>query len=94
LIIRARQKVLKINKAQDQRLPVMVSLKTKNSTEDIVEESKSEMPDNRPSIDLVCCIDTSGSMSGEKIALVIKTLKYLLELLSEDDRLCIITFTG
>lgn len=52
------------------------------------ENAKEEM--TRPPIDLICVIDRSGSMSGEKIALVRKTLNLLLEFLGEKDRLCLI----
>ena len=47
---------------------------------------------NRSPIDLVCVIDDSGSMSGTKAKLVRKSLKYLIKLLNEDDRICIISF--
>lgn len=47
---------------------------------------------HRTSTDLICVIDTSGSMAGTKIELVIDTLLYLLQLLNEYDRLCLITF--
>ena len=40
----------------------------------------------------MCVIDTSGSMSGEKINLVKKTLKYVIDLLEENDRFSLISF--
>lgn len=42
----------------------MVSVKTQDSTNEINEESKENVKslDSRPSIDLVCVIDNSGSM--------------------------------
>lgn len=46
----------------------------------------------RTSVDLVCVIDVSGSMSGEKIELVKETMKVLIETLTPSDRLSIITF--
>ena len=46
----------------------------------------------KPGIDLICVIDRSGSMSGEKIELVKKTLLLLLTLLTEQDRLSLILF--
>lgn len=48
--------------------------------------------DERSPIDLVCVIDISGSMSGEKIALVRNTLMSLLEMVSEHDRISLIQF--
>ncbi len=59
-------------------LPAMVSLRTEGGS--------------RTSVDLICVIDVSGSMMGEKIELVRSTMKYLLEALTPADRLLIITF--
>lgn len=42
----------------------MVQLETKDEIEDENGES------SRPNVDLICVIDTSGSMMGEKIKLV------------------------
>lgn len=49
---------------------------------------------NRTNVDLICVLDISSSMGGEKIDLVKKTMKYVLEALSPSDRLCIITFSN
>ncbi|CAD8144235.1 unnamed protein product [Paramecium octaurelia] len=46
----------------------------------------------RQGIDLICLIDHSGSMQGEKIKLVKNSLKHLLKLLQSQDRLCLIEF--
>jgi Mg-chelatase subunit ChlD len=62
----------------------MVNIKTKETTE--------EQEGDRSPIDLVCVIDISGSMRGEKIDLVRKTLISLLEIINEHDRLCLIKF--
>lgn len=62
----------------------MASLKTTEIT------SKNNL--FKPGIDLVCVIDRSSSMIGEKISLVIKTLNYIVDLLDENDRLCLINF--
>ncbi|CAF3706122.1 unnamed protein product [Rotaria sp. Silwood1] len=43
-------------------------------------------------IDLVCVVDQSGSMSGDKIALLKQTLIYIVEKMNELDRLAIISF--
>lgn len=37
----------------------------------------------RTPVDLVCVIDHSGSMAGDKIELVKETLKYITELLTD-----------
>lgn len=46
----------------------------------------------RVPLDLVCVVDQSGSMSGEKITLLKQTLVYIIEQLNEQDRLAIISF--
>jgi Mg-chelatase subunit ChlD len=84
LEIKAKQRTIKLNSKDNQLLPVVVNLKTKELEED-------EEGDRSP-IDLVCVIDISGSMAGEKIDLVRKTLTSLLEVLSERDRLCLVQF--
>ncbi|CAD8145963.1 unnamed protein product [Paramecium octaurelia] len=43
-------------------------------------------------VDLLCVIDRSGSMSGEKIEMVKQTLNILLNFLGPKDRLCLIQF--
>lgn len=47
---------------------------------------------DRTSVDLICVIDVSGSMSGDKLNLVKETMKVLIETLTPSDRLSIITF--
>jgi Mg-chelatase subunit ChlD len=84
LQIKAKQNIIKLNSKNSQLLPVVVNLKTKELDED--------QEGDRSPIDLVCVIDISDSMSGEKIALVRQTLMSLLEVLSERDRLCLVQF--
>ncbi|CAB3982076.1 Hypothetical predicted protein [Paramuricea clavata] len=50
------------------------------------EESK------RPTLDIVAVIDRSGSMKGEKLFLVKKSLKFLVQNLLEKDRLSVVTY--
>ncbi|CAF4119142.1 unnamed protein product [Rotaria sp. Silwood2] len=47
---------------------------------------------SRAPIDLVCVVDQSGSMSGEKITLLKKTLTDIVDQLGELDRLAIVSF--
>lgn len=42
-------------------------------------------------MDLICVIDDSGSMCS-KAKLVRKSLKYLLKILGNNDRICLISF--
>ena len=44
--------------------------------------------------DLICVIDVSGSMSGEKIDLVKKSLIILVKMMDKDDRLSLIIFSS
>ena len=48
----------------------------------------------RTSVDLICVMDVSGSMSGEKIQLVKDTMNFLLETLTPSDRLSLISFNN
>lgn len=43
-------------------------------------------------MDLICVIDDSGSMKGKKAQLVRKSLKYLLKIMNEDDRISLVKF--
>lgn len=46
----------------------------------------------RTAIDLVCVVDNSGSMSGEKLKLVQNSLRYLTKILNDEDRISIVSF--
>ncbi|KAL4437706.1 hypothetical protein ABPG74_012381 [Tetrahymena malaccensis] len=98
LDIKTLHKHFQFSSSTNQSIPVMVSVKTLDKTEDApkVEQEavKQDSLENRPNLDLICVIDNSGSMSGEKIQNVKKTLEYLLELLGENDRLCLILFNS
>lgn len=49
---------------------------------------------NRAGVDLICVVDNSASMSEEsKMKLVRKSLRYILKILNENDRICIITYS-
>jgi Mg-chelatase subunit ChlD len=63
---------------------VVVAIETKELTE--------EQEGHRAPVDLICVIDISGSMEGEKLALVRKTLLSLLTMMGDQDRLCLIQF--
>jgi Mg-chelatase subunit ChlD len=47
---------------------------------------ESEQRQSRSACDIVCVIDRSGSMGGEKIELVKKTLIFMLDQLKDDDQ--------
>jgi len=52
----------------------------------------SEERENRAPLDLICIIDVSGSMHGEKIELMKKTLLFMIEQLKPMDKCAIVTF--
>ena len=83
LNVKTNQQKIKLNKNNDRQIPVHVSFNT--SSIDFTLE-------NRAHVDLVCVIDRSGSMGGEKIKLVKESFNFLLELLGENDRISIVTF--
>ncbi|KAL4464389.1 hypothetical protein ABPG73_017868 [Tetrahymena malaccensis] len=68
----------------------MVSVKTVEQTNEM--QIKQNLLEDRPNIDLVCVIDTSGSMGGKKIKRIKQTILQLIDVLNDDDRLSLITF--
>ena len=44
--------------------------------------------------DLICVIDVSGSMSGQKITLVKKSLNILVKMMDKNDRLALVLFSN
>jgi len=57
----------------------------------VVEAPKCETT-SRPSLDIVSVLDVSGSMSGEKISLVRKSMRRLVRSLGPQDRVAFVTF--
>lgn len=71
---------------EEQNLPALVSVDTRGNED--------RHMCRRTPIDLVCVVDNSASMSSEnKMKLVRKSLRYLLKILNEKDRIAIITFS-
>ena len=83
LKVKTNQLKIKLNKNNDRQIPVHVSFNTANIDFNL---------ENRAHVDLVCVIDQSGSMGGEKIKLVKESFNFLLDLLGENDRISIVTF--
>lgn len=83
--VKTLHKYLKLS-GEEIVLPIMVSVKTLDSTEATRTDSEAasdlervkpiehEQPLSRPTLDLVCVIDNSGSMMGEKISNLKNTL--------------------
>lgn len=86
------QKAFKLNSKTTQTVPAMITLKTLDSTDEGSKKSEDIDMAGRPSVDLICVIDHSGSMSGTKIELVRKTLVSIIDFLNEKDRICLIEF--
>lgn len=81
LSLRLKKKVVQSNSFSSQTFPMLVSL--------IADNLKLN---NKAPLDLVCVIDHSGSMSGEKIELVKESFNSLLKFLGDSDRLSIVIF--
>ncbi|KAL4452944.1 hypothetical protein ABPG74_002509 [Tetrahymena malaccensis] len=86
LDIKTLHKHFQFNKDEDQSIPIMVSVKTLDSTN--YKDIQSNLLEGRPNIDLICVIDISASMSGEKIKSVKQAIIQLINMLNENDRLC------
>lgn len=57
-----------------------------------VEEVVGDM-DKQP-MDIIAVLDVSSSMSGEKIKLLKETMHFVADCLTEEDRLCIVSFSS
>jgi len=74
--------ILKGDKLLNENTPFVLNLTTPQPNE----------TDKKCNADLICVIDVSGSMFGEKIHQVKESLKILISLMNEKDRLCLILF--
>ena len=77
-----KMSILKGDKLLNENTPFVINLSAPQPNED----------DKKCNVDLICVIDISGSMSGEKIYQVKESLKILISLMDEKDRLCLILF--
>ena len=77
-----KMSILKGDKLLNENIPFVINLSAPQPNED----------DKKCNVDLICVIDISGSMSGEKIYQVKESLKILISLMDEKDRLCLILF--
>ncbi len=81
LSIRIKRKIVQSSSLTEQTLPILASLAVKDL-----------LLSYQAPLDLVCVLDHSGSMRGEKMELVKNTFKYLLRFLNDNDRLSIVIF--
>ena len=77
-----RMSILKGDKLLNENTPFVINLLTPQPNEN----------DKKCNADLICVIDVSGSMYGEKIQKVKESLKILISLMDEKDRICLILF--
>ena len=54
--------------------------------------NEKEQEKKRVNVDLICVIDISGSMNGEKLYQVKESLKILVEMMNQKDRIALILF--
>ena len=83
LNVKTNKLKVKLDRNNDRKIPIHVSYTVTDTDFNLA---------NRANVDLVCVIDKSGSMQGEKMQLVKDSFKYLLELLGDNDRLSVIIF--
>ena len=74
--------IIKGDKLFNQNTPFAINLSS----------PENEDTEKKCNADIICVIDISGSMTGEKIFQVKESLKKLLTLMDEKDRICIILF--
>ena len=65
---------------------------TGNLTPLVVSLSCPDQQEKMKPVDLICIVDISGSMSGDKIKLVRESLKYLVNLMNEEDNFALVKF--
>ena len=82
--LKMRHNTLQLNSASATTEPVLFTINALSKKND-----ETKVP-----LDLICVLDTSGSMEGPKIKLLINTLKYLIDLLDENDRISIVRFSN
>ena len=75
--------ILKGEKLFNQNTPFIINI--------LAPESK-EQNETRVSADLICVIDVSGSMRGDKIYAVKESLKLLVEMMNNKDRIALVLF--
>ena len=74
--------IIKGDKLFNSNTPFAITLATPEADEN----------DKKCNADLICVIDVSGSMMGKKIQQVKESLKILLDVMDEKDRICLILF--
>ena len=76
--------ILKGNKLFNKNTPFIINL---------FHPKPKEKGEKRVYIDLICVIDISGSMSGERIEHVRESLQILVDMMKEKDRIALVLFS-
>lgn len=76
--------VLKGDKLFNENTPFIINISAPEPSDD----------EKKCNADLICVIDISGSMDGEKIQLVRESLKILVEMMDKNDRLALVLFSS
>ena len=79
---------LKISRSQSH------SDQTGSLTPLVVKLSSDDKSEKTKGVDLICVVDDSGSMRGDRVKLVKESLKYLVNLMTINDKLAIVSFTN
>ena len=66
---------------------------TGSSTPLVISLSSEDKKEKIKGVDIFCIVDVSGSMSGEPLELVKESLKYLVDLMNEQDNFALIQFS-
>lgn len=77
---------------QESNIYGLVTLQAPSVNWALGNDASASSSSTRVPIDLVCVVDQSGSMAGEKLALLKQTLIYIVEQMSELDRLAVVSF--
>ena len=70
------------------------SVQTGSLTPLVVKLSSDDKSEKTKGVDLICVVDDSGSMRGTRVKLVKESLKYLVNLMTINDKLAIVSFTN
>jgi Mg-chelatase subunit ChlD len=76
--------VLKGDKLFNENTPIIINITS----------PEPEIDDKKCSADLICIIDVSGSMGGEKIEMVKESLNILVNMMDKTDRLALVLFSS
>ena len=80
-----KNKFLNVSTKEFKSIPTLIQI-------EVPEMDIQNFQESRKGVDFMLVIDTSGSMSGEKIKLVKESVEYLLDEIQGKDRLAVVKF--